>query len=80
MKLKSVTNRATLNVKNHRFRYGGCNLDIPVYVAIISFFRENVVVIAISELGPASNERYVISAFYGPFRFLIFILIFNKIL
>ena len=42
------------------------------------FFRENVVVIAVSELGPASNDRYENSAFYGPFRFLIFILIFNK--
>ena len=42
------------------------------------FFRENVVVIAFSELRPGSNERYENSAFYGPFRFLIFILIFNK--
>ena len=42
------------------------------------FFRENVVVIAFSELRPGSNERYENSAFYGPFRFLIFILIFKK--
>ena len=42
------------------------------------FFRQNVVVIAISELRPGSNERYEKSTFYGPFRFLIFILIFNK--
>ena len=42
------------------------------------FFRENVVVIAFSELRPGSNERYENSTFYGPFRFLIFILIFNK--
>ena len=44
------------------------------------FFRENVVVIAFSELRPGSDERYENSTFYGPFRFLIFILIFNKIL
>ena len=42
------------------------------------FFRENVVVIAFSELRPGSNERYVNSTFYGSFRFLIFILIFYK--
>ena len=48
--------------------YGGCNLDIPIYVAIINF----------SELGPGSNERYENSTFYGSFRFLIIILIFNK--
>ena len=42
------------------------------------FFRENVVVIGFSELRPGSNERYENSTFYGPFRFLIFILIFNK--
>ena len=42
------------------------------------FFRENVVVIAFSELRPGSNERYENSTFYGPFRFLIFILISNK--
>ena len=58
--------------------YGLGNLDVPIYVAIISFFRENVVVIAFSELRPGSNERYENSAFYGPFRFLIFILIFKK--
>ena len=60
--------------------YGGCNLDIPIYVAICNnkFFRENIVVIAISELGQVSNERYENSTFYGSFRFLIFILIFNK--
>ena len=59
--------------------YFGCNLDIPIYVCRNNqFFRENVVVIAISELGPASNERYENSAFYGPFRFLIFILIFDE--
>ena len=45
------------------------------------FFRENVVVVAFSELRPGSNERYENSTFYGPFRFLIFILIFvNRIL
>ena len=44
------------------------------------FFRENVVVIAFSDLRPGSDERYENSTFYGPFRFLIFILIFNKIL
>ena len=38
------------------------------------FFRENVVVIAFSELRPGSNERYENSTFYGPSRFLIFIL------
>ena len=38
------------------------------------FFRENVVVIAFSELRPGSNERYENSTLYGPFRFLIFIL------
>ena len=43
------------------------------------FFRENVVVLAFSELRPGSNERYENSTFYGPFRFLIFILIFNNI-
>ena len=43
------------------------------------FFRENVVVIGFSELRPGSNERYENSTFYGPFKFLIFILIFNKI-
>ena len=32
------------------------------------FFRENVVVIAFSELRPGSNERYENSTFYGPFR------------
>ena len=42
------------------------------------FVCENVVVIAISELRPGSNERYENSTFYGQFRFLIFILIFNK--
>ena len=41
---------------------------MPIYVAIICFFRENVVVIAISELRPGSNERYENSTFYGPFR------------
>ena len=35
------------------------------------FFRENVVVIAFSELRPGSDERYENSTFYGPFRFLI---------
>ena len=40
------------------------------------FFRENAVVIAFSELRPGSNERYENSSFYGPFIFLIFILIF----
>ena len=42
------------------------------------FFRENVVVIGFSELRPGSNERYENFTFYGPFRFLIFILILNK--
>ena len=42
------------------------------------FFHENVVVIAFSELRPGSNERYESSTFYGPFRFLIFIHIFDK--
>ena len=42
------------------------------------FFCENIVVIGISELRPGSNERYENSTFYGPFKFLIFILIFNK--
>ena len=51
---------------------------MPIYVAIISFFCTNVVVIAISELGPVSNERYENSTFYGLFRFLIFIVIFKK--
>ena len=37
------------------------------------FFRENVIVIAFSELRPGSNERYENSTFYGPFRFLIYI-------
>ena len=32
------------------YNYGCCNLDIPIDVAIISFFRENVVVRAISEV------------------------------
>ena len=59
-------------------KYGCCNLDIPIYVAKISFFGENVVVIAFSELRPGSNERYENSTFYGPFEFLIFILIFIK--
>ena len=40
-------------------------------------FRENVVVIGFSELRPVSNERYENSTCYGPFQFLIFILIFN---
>ena len=44
--------------------YGCCNLDIPIYVAIISFFHENVVVIAISEVRPVSNERYENSSIY----------------
>ena len=39
------------------------------------FFRENVVVIEFSDLRPGSNERYENSTFYGPFKFLIFILI-----
>ena len=42
------------------------------------FFRENVVVIGFSELRPGANERYENFTFYGPFRFLIFILILNK--
>ena len=51
---------------------------MPIYVAKISFFCENIVVIGFSELRPGSNERYENSTFYGPFRFLIFILILNK--
>ena len=51
---------------------------MPIYVAKISFFRENVVAIAFSELRPGSNERYENSTFYGPFIFLIFIPIFNE--
>ena len=47
---------------------------MPIFV----FFRENVVVIAISELRPGSNERYENSTFYGPFRFFIFIFIFDE--
>ena len=43
-----------------------------------SFFREKIVVIASSELRPVSNERYENSTFYGPFRFLIFVLIITK--
>ena len=42
------------------------------------FFRENVVIIAFSELRPGSNERYENSTFYGPFGFLIFVLIYNE--
>ena len=48
-----------------------------MYLAIISFFRENVVGIPISELRPVSNERYENSTFYGLFIFLILILIFH---
>ena len=51
---------------------------MPMYVAKNSFFCENVIVIAFSELRQGSNERYENSTFYGPFRFLIFILTFNK--
>ena len=51
---------------------------MPIYVAKISFFVKIVVVIAFSELRMGSNERYENSTFYGPFKFLIFILIFNK--
>ena len=42
------------------------------------FFRENIVGSGVSELRPGTNERYENSIFYGPFKFLIFILIFNK--
>ena len=46
---------------------------MPIYVCSKNqFFRENVVIIAFSELRPGSNERYENSTFYGPFRFLIF--------
>ena len=55
-------------------QYSRRNLVMPIFV----FFRENVVVIVISELRPGSNERYENSTFYGPFRFLILILVFNK--
>ena len=51
---------------------------MPIYVAKISFFRENVVIIAFSELRSGSNERYENSTFYGSFRFLIFIFIFDE--
>ena len=47
---------------------------MPIFV----FFREIVVVTVISELRPGSNERYENSTFYGSFRFLIFILVFDK--
>ena len=57
--------------------YGGCDLDIPIY-SNNQFFRENIVVIESSGLGLESNERYENSTDYGPFRFLIFILVFNK--
>ena len=53
-------------------RYSLRNLVMPIFV----FFCENVVVIAISELRPGSNEIYENSTFYGPFRFLIFILVY----
>ena len=42
------------------------------------FFRENIVVIGFSDLRPGSNERYENSTFYGSFRLLIFILVFNE--
>ena len=42
------------------------------------FFRENVIVIAFSELRLGSNERYENFTFYGPFRFLIFIFTFDE--
>ena len=51
---------------------------MPIYVAKISFFCENVVVIGFSELRPGSNERYENPTFYGLFKFLIFNLISNK--
>ena len=54
-------------------QYSRRNLVMPIFV-----FCENVVVIAISELRPGSNERYGNSTFYGPFSFLIFILICNE--
>ena len=40
---------------------------VVVIYANFRFSRANVVVIASSELGPASNERYENSALYGPF-------------
>ena len=43
---------------------------MPIYVAKISFFRENVVGIGFSELRPGSNERCENSTFYRQFRFL----------
>ena len=58
--------------------YDCCNLDMPIFIAKMSFFLENAVVIAFSELIPGSNESYENSTFYGPFIFLIFIIIFNK--
>ena len=48
------------------------------YIQQNQFFRENVFIIAFSELRPGSNERYENSTFYGPFRFLVFILIFDR--
>ena len=52
---------------------------MPIYVCSKKqFFRENVAIIAFSELRPGSNERYENFTFYCPFRILIFILIFNK--
>ena len=62
-----------------------CNCVCIVYCIVdeiqsyqFSFFRENVDIIVISELRPGSNERNENSTFYGPFRFLIFILVFSK--
>ena len=52
---------------------------MPIYVAKISFFCENIVVIGFSELRPGSNERYENSTFYALLKFLIFILIFDII-
>ena len=42
------------------------------------FVKTLLLLIAISELSLGSNERYENSTIYGTFRFLIFILIFNK--
>ena len=39
---------------------------------------KTLLILAISDLRPGSNERYENSTFYGPFRFLIFVLISNE--
>ena len=76
-----ITNRTTPSTLNSRRQSCIVRLRKSRHANLCSknqFFRENVVVIAILELRPGSNERYENSTFYGSFRFLIFILIFNK--